>query len=136
VSVNGIFDLPRSVKDVRFQPRRRSFAWAAISARLWVRALNDHVSRQAEIQKAYRDCKRGCPPRAYRAKVLVENTVALKVQQLANHAYHQHTTAWIEPTPFGNVPIRVFSVDNPHWLEVGGIKFRLAKWCQELNCGT
>jgi hypothetical protein len=82
----------------------------------------------AEIQKAYRDRKRGHPPRPYRQKPLVENSVWFKIQDIVQFAYSQHITSWNQTTPFGTVPIQVSSVENPDWLQIGNIQFRLSKW--------
>ncbi len=83
---------------------------------------------QAETQRVYRDRKRQAPPRPYRQKPLVENSVWFKIQDIVQFAYSQHITSWNQATPFGIMPIRVSSVENPHWLQVGNIQFRLSKW--------
>jgi hypothetical protein len=87
------------------------------------------MRRTAAQQKAYRDRKRGKPPRPYGTKALVEQVaLTFSVQYLVNFAFYYGTTQWLEPTPIGDISIKVSAPYHPQWLEVGGIKFRLQKW--------
>src|SRR6266853_882774 len=101
--------------------------------------------RTAQAQRAYRDKKRGKPPRPYGVKPVIEQqvTYTIPIQYLYNkaalRANRLQTPNWMEQTPLGDMPIRIDPVmfrhttnpiteNHPTWICLAGLRYELQRW--------